>query len=442
VKVAVFVGTRPEIIKMAALLRALRERPEVSLKLVHTGQHSSWKMSTRFIEDLDIPAPDEYLSMHAEHQADQVARTVSLASECMRRMQPDVVLVEGDTNSVAGVAFASVATGVPLGHVEAGCRSFDLRMPEEINRILVSDCAQLNFAPTETCAFNLLREGFSTNSVFLTGHPIVDTIETLASQIERSRVVRRHGCSAGNYLLLTVHRQENADDRGRLRNILKAVSRLGLPVIFPVHPRTRKRMREFNLKSCLPHIIKTSPVSYPDALSLVKNAHMVLTDSGGLQQEAAILGTPCLTLRENTEWLETVEAGINRLTRLGVRDIVASYHKVERDYTAIREKAQQVGSSLYGRNPTQKIVRAITRTVPSLKSKGKVRRESPEQALIRIRKRTDTFHLHEFLDWINMIFDEQGRPICLWRTSHLMPGYRMVAFGPSSVLDRIKAVVA
>jgi UDP-N-acetylglucosamine 2-epimerase (non-hydrolysing) len=281
--------------------------------LIHTGQHYDWDMSESFLKELELPAPK--ICLNVRSGADQFGRVVLRTTKCLSRIRPDALLVGGDTNSGAGAALASSKLGIPVGHVEAGCRSFDRRMQEEINRLVISDCADAHFAATKTCKANLLRESIDRSTVFLTGHPVVETVRQMLRRIHPSQITNKLGLERKHYVLLTLHRAEMVDDSESLSHVVNALKALSVPIVFPVHPRTRIRLKRYGLlqttRSIGVRIIP--PISYALTLDLIANSAMVLTDSGGMQQECALLRIPCVTLRETTEWTETTAARINFL---------------------------------------------------------------------------------------------------------------------------------
>ena len=302
------VGARPQFVKAAPVSRALRRR--LREILVHTGQHYDREMSASFFEQLQLPEPDCHLGIGSGSHGAMTGRMLEALEAVMVERRPDLVLVYGDTNSTLAGALAAAKLGIPIAHVEAGLRSFDLRMPEEVNRRLTDHVSQLLLCPTTAAVQNLKREGI-TRGVSRPGDVMMDAVrESLA----RARKIARPEAAlpARSYYLATVHRQENVDDDGRLRDILDTLAALPLPTLMPLHPRTRKRIDAlgFTPRGLLQFL---RPAPYLDMLLLTSEARAVLTDSGGLQKEAFILGTPCITLRETTEWVETVEAGANRL---------------------------------------------------------------------------------------------------------------------------------
>ena len=334
-KVAVIVGTRPEIIKMQPIINEIKTRNDLELLFIHIGQHYDWNMSKVFIEELELSEPDVFLNVKSGSHGAQTARIITRSERVLKKERPNIVLVEGDTNSALGAALAASKLKIPIGHVEAGCRSFDKNMPEEINRILIADLASLHFAPTETCVQNLIKEGISKEQIYLTGHPIIDFLHQVQNRINKD-VIAKFGLKVKGYYLVTLHREENVDSEGILEDMLKAFSMLAQsrPVIFPMHPRTLKSIKKFRFKKYLKNLMIISPVSYFEALSLIKYARTVLTDSGGIQQEAALLETPCITLRTSTEWVETVNHGVNILAR-SKEEIIATTKKLESEFKEI-----------------------------------------------------------------------------------------------------------
>ncbi len=341
-KIAIIVGTRPEIIKMHPIIKEVKTRNNLELLLIHTGQHYDWNMSNLFIEELELPQPNVFLNVKSGSHGAQTARIIARSERVLGEERPDIVLVEGDTNSSLGAALAASKLKIPVGHVEAGCRSFDKNMPEEINRVLIADLAKLHFAPTETCVQNLIREGVPREQIHFTGHPIVDLLHQVQNKIGKN-ILAKFGLKAKKYYFVTLHREENVDNKDILEGILRALLMLSQskPVIFSVHPRTRKFIKKFRFKKYLKKLTITSPVGYFGSLSLIKYAKIVLTDSGGIQQEAALLETPCITLRISTEWIETVDSGVNFLAR-SENQIIATTRKLESEFNEIMSKSRLV----------------------------------------------------------------------------------------------------
>ena len=357
-KIAVFAGTRPEFIKLAAVIWQIAESDH-DLLFVHTGQHYDYNMSLRFIDELRLPKPKFSLDVGSSTPGVQTARIIERAETALIKEKPDFVLVEGDTNSVMGVALASAKLRIPLGHVEAGCRSFDMSMPEELNRVIVADCATLNFAPTRKCAANLLREGVDAASIHMTGHPLVDALNKFKTKIELSTILGSLGLKSKNFVLMTVHREENVDNQDRLKNILRAIRNIDTKVMFPIHPRTRKNIKAHAMRLSS-NVISTDPLGYFDTLKLIREAKAVITDSGGIQQEAAILRTPCITVRDRTEWTETVDAGLNILSGTDQGQIVAVYDRIMKHYDEFMEKFKNTGDLFGSGDAASRIIRIVS----------------------------------------------------------------------------------
>lgn len=338
-KIAIVVGTRPEIIKMKPIVDEVRKRHR--LVLIHTGQHFDYEMSKAFFEELEIPDPDYYLNVGSESEsvADITSLIISRIYDLITSIKPDIVLVEGDTFSSFGSAYGTKLAGIPIAHVEAGCRSHDLRMFEEINRMLISDIADLHFAPTRTAYNNLLREGVNPQRVFLTGHPLVDLLKDF-KRIISDDILLKLRLKKREYYLVTIHRRENILDAHKLKRILHELNKLSedFDVVFPVHPHTRKVINEFRLERHAKGVNLIKPLKYGSFLSLLANSRAVITDSGGVQQEAFLLKIPCITVRKSTEWVETVELGVNVLVGDDPNRISEAVSYVEDNYAEIIDR--------------------------------------------------------------------------------------------------------
>jgi UDP-GlcNAc3NAcA epimerase len=311
VKVLTVIGARPQFIKAAAVSGPLRKRAREVL--LHTGQHYDDAMSDVFFRELDIPAPDYQLNVGSDSHARQTGRMLVGIEQVMLSEKPDWVLVYGDTNSTLAGALAAAKMSVPVVHVEAGLRSFNRAMPEEVNRVVTDQLSALLCCPGADSAKNLSAEGIE-RGVVVTGDVMRDVLDRTLPHLTESRL-STFGAAPGRYLLLTVHRAHNTDDADRLKRLLTAVAAAtDLPVVFPVHPRTRRALETAGSgRAPYGSIRMIDPQGYLDTMALVKYAKKVATDSGGVQKEAYWLGTPCVTLREETEWTETVAAGWNRL---------------------------------------------------------------------------------------------------------------------------------
>lgn len=303
------VGARPNIMKLAPIYHEFKKNTSHELYLMHTGQHYDFEMSKIFFEDLDLPEPDFYLNVKRKDSIKQIADIIEETENIVLKIKPHMVFVFGDVNSTLAIAIGAKKLKVLLSHVEAGLRSFDKTMPEEINRIVVDTISDIHFATEKDAVLNLKREGHSEDSIFLVGNTMIDSLIYIMRKIPNNEK------RAKNYILLTLHRPHNVDNKENLSNILSAVNeaRDGMEVIFPVHPRTRKNIEKFGLKDELKEFTVLPPVGYRDFIKLMKNAKLVITDSGGIQEETTYLGVPCITVRDNTERPITIEIGTNTL---------------------------------------------------------------------------------------------------------------------------------
>ncbi len=327
-RIVTVVGNRPQFIKAAGVSRLLRERHEEIL--VHTGQHYDDDLSRVFFQELDIPAPDRQLGAGSGSNSTQTARMLAALEPELSGARPDLVLVYGDTNSTLAGALGAAQLRIPLAHVEAGMRSFDRRMPEELNRVLTDHASDVLLCSTPTAVANLEREA-AAGERHLVGDVMADVSLAARPLAERhSRAPESYGVEPGRYLLVTAHRAGNVDVPDRLERLVDLLAALPEPAVFPLHPRTRARLVEagsVDRLEQLDQLTLTAPLGYLDFLALAREARAILTDSGGVQKEALLLGVPCVTLRDSTEWVETVEAGWNVLTDLD-RDAVL--HALER----------------------------------------------------------------------------------------------------------------
>lgn len=328
-KLSLIVGARPNFMKIAPLLRALDARGADS-RLIHTGQHYDRQMSGDFFDELHIPAPDVNLGVGSGTHVEQIAEVMRRLENEFVENRPDSLVVVGDVNSTLAAALAASKLLIPIAHVEAGLRSFDRTMPEESNRVVVDALSQWLFTSEPAAVANLKREGISAERIYHVGNVMIDT---LLAHLETARARNTHaefGLKPRNFALVTLHRPSNVDNRQTLSQILDAMSQLArrLPVVFPMHPRTQKQIELFGLKSALGDMKTISPQRYLAMLGLMDAARMVLTDSGGVQEETTALRVPCLTLRENTERPITVDIGSNKLTRCTTADILADVERL------------------------------------------------------------------------------------------------------------------
>jgi UDP-GlcNAc3NAcA epimerase len=314
VRVVTVIGNRPQFVKAAAVSRCLRERGEE--QIVHTGQHYDDELSKVFFDELGVPAPDRELGAGGGSNTAQTARILAALEPIFEELEPDLVLVHGDTNSTLAGALAAAQAGIPVGHVEAGMRSFDREMPEELNRVLTDHTSGLLLCSTQTAMDNLRRE-HAVGEAHLVGDVMADVSLAFRDIAEeRSRVLDELGLEPGSYLAVTAHRAGNVDRRERLEALVDVLAALPRPAVLPLHPRTRARLEAAGLMESLDGVRVVAPLGYLDFLKLARHARAVVTDSGGVQKEAYLLGVPCVTLRDTTEWVETVDAGWNVLVDL------------------------------------------------------------------------------------------------------------------------------
>ena len=337
-KISIILGTRPEIIKMSPVIREC-EKQSLDYFIFHTGQHYSYNLDKIFFEELELPKAKYNLDVGSGSHAEETGKMLIGIEKVLKEEKPDVVLIEGDTNTVLAGALAAAKLHIKVGHVEAGLRSYDRNMPEEINRVLTDHVSDYLFAPTEKARENLLREGIEEDKIFVIGNTIVDAVyQNLGIAERKVDVLNKLNLSSKEYFLITAHRQENVDNKERLKGILDglklAYEKFNLPIIYPIHPRTMKRIKEFGLE--IPNGIELiEPLGFLEFLQLEANAKLVLTDSGGVQEETCILKVPCVTLRDNTERPETLDVGSNVLTGVNLNKILEGVKKMldkERDW--------------------------------------------------------------------------------------------------------------
>ncbi len=314
-KIATIVGARPQFIKAASVSLALRQTG-ITEVLIHTGQHYDAMMSDVFFQELGLPVPDHHLGIGSGSHGAQTGAMLGAVEAVLMQERPDWVLVYGDTNSTLAGALATAKMGIALAHVEAGLRSFNKAMPEEINRLLTDHVADLLFAPTEAAVANLGREGIAGDKVRLVGDVMIDSALTFAGKADVATLLGRLGVITGQYVLATIHRAENTDNGDRLRAIIAGLATASRrhPVLLPLHPRTRAALIRHGLAGALPpSIILSEPLGFVDMLAAEQHAQAVVTDSGGVQKEACLFGIPCLVVRRETEWTDLIESGAARL---------------------------------------------------------------------------------------------------------------------------------
>jgi len=340
------VGARPNFMKIAPLARVLRATPGVEHILVHSGQHYDAQLSESFFRDLDIPEPDINLEVGSASHAVQTAEIMKRIEPVLVDKRPNLLVVVGDVNSTIAAALTAAKLGIRIAHVEAGLRSFDRTMPEEINRLLTDAISDYLFVTEESGVRNLRNEGVPEERIFLVGNVMIDTLLQHREKAAQTGTLQRMGLADGSgkvrpYALLTLHRPSNVDDAQRLRSLLETLTQIGreLPILFPVHPRTQERIARMGLEgffTCFDNtvpatgLLTMAPLGYLEFLSLMDRARLVLTDSGGIQEETTVLGVPCLTLRENTERPVTIECGSNQLVGLDPARILSAAQLVLR----------------------------------------------------------------------------------------------------------------
>ncbi len=315
-KVISVVGARPQFVKAGVVSRELRKN-NIREIFLHTGQHYDFEMSEIFFRELGLPEPDYYLGIGSGSHGEQTGKMLIEIEKVLFKEEPDLIIVYGDTNSTMAGALAAVKLHIPVAHVEAGLRSFNRKMPEEINRIVADHISELLFAPTDVAIKNLNREGI-TKGVYKVGDVMYDVALEVSKNVKVDKILEKFGLREKDFVLVTIHRAENTDIRESLVNIWKALLELagrGIVLLFPVHPRTRKKLEEYGLiDNKLPENLKlVKPVSYFEMVALEKTAKVIITDSGGVQKEGYFMGTPCVIPRNETEWVELVEIGWNRL---------------------------------------------------------------------------------------------------------------------------------
>jgi len=331
-KIAIILGTRPEIIKMSPIIRQC-EKQGIDYYILHTGQHYSYEMDKIFFEQLKLPQAKYNLDVGSEKHGEQTGKMLAAIEEILIKDRPDIVLVQGDTNTVLAGALAASKLQIKIGHVEAGLRSFDRTMPEETNRIIADHISDYLLAPTETSRKYLLNEGIPKEKIFVTGNTVVDAAyQNLEISKEESDILKELGLKEKEYFAATAHRAENVDSKERLGRILSGFSQIykefGFPIVFPAHPRTVKMIKKFGFEiSEGTRLIE--PLGYLEFLQLESGARMILTDSGGVQEESCILKIPCVTLRDNTERPETVDVGANLIAGNGGNIIACAKKMLE-----------------------------------------------------------------------------------------------------------------
>jgi len=336
---------------------------QIHLDIIHTGQHYDYEMTKVFFEELNLPDPLVNLNVGSGTHAQQTAKVMIRLEKILQKQKPELVIVPGDTNSTLAGALTAAKLHMPVAHVEAGARSYDMKMPEEINRRLTDHCSSLLFTSTENCTKNLAKEGIEKNKIHQTGDPMYDVLLQQLPKAEKSKILQQLDLNPKTYALLTTHRPENTDNPQNLKNIADAMIKLKpLTIVFPAHPRTRKQLRKFKLLNKIQkqeHIKLVNAIGYHETLKLMKNATLVLTDSGGMQKEAFWLRTPCITIRENTEWVETVQLGANHLAGTDTQKIVDITRQIIENKEQIGKKLKELPNPFGDGRASEKILEAV-----------------------------------------------------------------------------------
>lgn len=362
-KIMMVLGARPQIIKSAPFIHLANKDKQINLAIVHTGQHYDYEMTKIFFEELSLPDPIANLNVGSGTHAQQTAKIMLRLEKILQKQKPDLVIVPGDTNSTLAGALTAAKLHIPVAHIEAGARSYDIKMPEEINRRLTDHCSTLLFTPTENCTRNLIKEGINKNKIHQTGDTMYDVLLQQLPKAEKTTILKKLNLKPKTYALLTTHRPENVDNPNNLKNIIEAMIKLKpLTIIFPAHPRTQKQLRKFKLYNKIQkqkHVKLIKPTGYHETLKLIKNATLILTDSGGMQKEAFWLKTPCITLRKNTEWTETTQLKANYLTGTNPQKIVKTANKILKNKKQIEKNLKQLTNPFGDGKASQKILEAI-----------------------------------------------------------------------------------
>ncbi len=361
-KIFTVVGARPQFIKASIVSKKLREKGVKEI-LLHTGQHYDINMSDIFFNELQLPKPDYYLGIGSGPHGEQTGKMLIEIEKVLIKEKPDMVLVYGDTNSTLAGALAGAKLHIPVAHIEAGLRSFNKNMPEEINRVLTDHISDLLFCPTDIAVNNLKKEGIK-NNVYKVGDVMLDLALEISKKIDTDKILKKYKLEPKDFILVTIHRAENTDDRERLEEIWNALLDLtssNIKVFFPIHPRTKNRLKEYNLypDKEIPNLILYNPISYTDMIALEKGARLIITDSGGIQKEGYFFDTPCIIPRNETEWVEFIEIGFNRLVEINNKSIykktIFLYRKIN-----ITSKYNKINNSLFSNGyASQEIVKIL-----------------------------------------------------------------------------------
>jgi len=329
-RIILIAGARPNFMKIAPLIQEIKKHSNIKYKLIHTGQHYDKNMSKLFFNELDIPKPDINLGVGSKTHAKQTAQIMEKLEDIFLDKNPDIVIVVGDVNSTLAATLTASKLGIKIAHVEAGLRSYNWKMPEEINRIITDRISTYLFTTSKNAAKNLEKEGIPKEKIFFVGDVMIDTLLKNKQKAQKSDILKKLNLKKKEYAVLTMHRPENVDDKKILKEILDALNEIAkkIKIVYPIHPRTKKMIEKFGFQNLLKNILVIDPLGYLEFLKLISDSEFVLTDSGGIQEETTILGIPCLTVRTETERPITVEQGTNIVTGIKKQNIIKEANKI------------------------------------------------------------------------------------------------------------------
>jgi len=366
IKIIIVAAARPNFMKVAPLLKEIKKHKKIKPILVHTGQHYDYQMSGVFFKELGVPKPGYNLGVKAGLHGEQTGKTMIEFEKVCLKEKPDLVIVVGDVNATLACALVAAKLHIKVAHIEAGLRSRDMSMPEEINRILTDHISDYLFTTEDEANKNLLKEGINKKKIFFVGDIMVDSLRLAQKKIKKINILNKFGFKKKNYIFLTMHRPSNVDNKKILTSLLQTLNIISqkLPIIFPIHPRTKDRIKRFNLDNKLKNknIILTSPLSYSETVYLLINARLIITDSGGIQQETTSLGVPCLTIRENTERPITITQGTNVLCGYNQNKIIKETNKI----LAGKQKKSKIPKYWDG-HTAERIIKMLNNNLLSIK---------------------------------------------------------------------------
>lgn len=361
-KILICVGTRPNLIKITQFDRLIKKYDSIEYRILHTGQHYDYNMNNVFFEQLGIKEPDVFLNINSSSQIDAIGQIMIGAEKVMKEYEPDLVIVPGDVNSTFACGFVARYLGLKLAHLESGLRSFDIKMPEENNRVLVDSISDYYFVTEQSGIDNLIKENVSDKKIFFVGNTMIDTLVASKEKIDSNGILNELGVVENDYFLLTFHRPANVDNKESLSKLVSLALELckKRKVVFPIHPRTKKNLEEFGLneKFSHPNLVLVGPLGYFEFLKLVSSSKAVITDSGGIQEETTYLGVSCLTVRPNTERPVTITEGTNTLLRLNVGEILEQVEKIE---GGVYKKGKV--PDLWDGNATERIMEIVAKEI-------------------------------------------------------------------------------